>query len=253
VTEKIKTKRGIYLLPSIFTTFALFAGFYSIVASINGDYTLAAISIMVAMLWDTLDGRVARLTNTQSAFGSEYDSLSDLVSFGVAPALLVYLWSLSDLGRIGWLAAFIYLACAALRLARFNTQVGVADKRYFQGLSSPASAGVIASMIWLKFWNFEYLDFGVVSLSYYIGVSITILCGLLMVSNVRYFSFKEFDSIEKASFRFLLLTVLGLILLLYKPNIVLFTGFFIYMLSGPLITIIGVYKRRQKKKRGKTS
>jgi len=253
VTEKIKTKKGIYFLPSIFTTFALFAGFYSIVASINGDYTLAAISIMVAMLWDTLDGRVARLTNTQSAFGAEYDSLSDLVSFGVAPALLVYLWSLSDLGRIGWLAAFIYLACAALRLARFNTQVGVSEKRYFQGLSSPASAGLIASMIWLKFWNFEYLDFGVVSLSYYIGISITILCGLLMVSNVRYFSFKEFDSTDKASFRFLLLTVLGLILLLYKPNVVLFSGFFIYMLSGPLITIFGVYKRRQEKKRGKTS
>jgi len=253
VTEKIKTKRGIYLLPSIFTTFALFAGFFSIVASINGDFTLAAISIMVAMLWDALDGRVARLTNTQSAFGGEYDSLSDLVSFGVAPALLVYLWSLSDLGRVGWLAAFIYLACAALRLARFNTQIGVSDKRYFQGLPSPASAGVIASMIWLKFWNFEYLDFGVVSLSYYIGVSITILCGLLMVSNVRYFSFKEFESSEKASFRFLLFTVLGFILLLYKPNVVLFTGFFIYMISGPLITIFGVYKRRQKKKRGKTS
>jgi len=252
VTEKIKTKRGIYLLPSIFTTFTLFAGFYSIIASINGDFTLAAISIMVAMLWDTLDGRVARLTNTQSAFGAEYDSLSDLVSFGVAPALLVYLWSLSDLGRIGWLAAFIYLACAALRLARFNTQVGATDKRYFQGLPSPASAGVIASMIWLKFWNFEYLDFGVVSLSYYIGVSITILCGLLMVSNVRFFSFKEFDSTEKASFRFLLLTVLGFILLLYKPNVVLFTGFFLYMLSGPFITIFGVYKKRQKKKKGKS-
>ena len=132
-------------------------------------------------------------------------------------------------------------------------QVGASDKRYFQGLPSPASAGVIASMIWLKFWNFEYLDFGVVSLSYYIGVSITILCGLLMVSNVRYFSFKEFDSTEKASFRFLLLTVLGFILLLYKPNIVLFTGFFIYMLSGPFITIFGVYKRRQKKKRGRAS
>jgi len=253
VTEKIKNKRGIYMLPSIFTTFALFAGFYSIVASINGDFTVAAISIMVAMLWDTLDGRLARLTNTQSDFGAEYDSLSDLVSFGVAPALLVYLWSLSDLGRIGWLAAFIYLACAALRLARFNTQVGTSEKRYFQGLSSPASAGVIASMIWLKFWNFEYLDFGVVSLSYYIGISITILCGLLMVSNVRYFSFKEFDSTDKASFRFLLLIVLGLILLLYKPNIVLFSGFFIYMLSGPLITIFGVYKRKQEKKRGKTS
>ena len=253
MNEKIKTKSGIYLLPSIITTFALFAGFYSIVASINGDFTLAAISIMVAMLWDTLDGRVARLTNTQSTFGAEYDSLSDLVSFGVAPALLVYEWSLSDLGRFGWLAAFIYLACAALRLARFNTQVGATDKRYFQGLPSPASAGVIASMIWLKFWNFEYFDIGVVSLSYYIGVGITILCGLLMVSNVRYFSFKEFDSTDKASFRFLLLTVLSLIVLLYKPNIVLFTGFFIYMLSGPFITIFGVYKRRQLKKRGRAS
>ena len=253
MTEKIKTKRGIYLLPSIITTFALFAGFYSIVASINGDFTLAAISIMVAMLWDTLDGRVARLTNTQSAFGAEYDSLSDLVSFGVAPALLVYEWSLSDLGRFGWLAAFIYLACAALRLARFNTQVGATDKRYFQGLPSPASAGVIASMIWLKFWNFEYFDFGVVSLSYYIGVTITILCGLLMVSNVRYFSFKEFDSTDKASFRFLLLTVLSLIVLLYKPNIVLFTVFFIYMLSGPFITIFGINKRRQQKKKDRAS
>ena len=251
MTEKIKTKRGIYLLPSIITTFALFAGFYSIIASVNGDFTLAAISIMVAMLWDTLDGRVARLTNTQSTFGAEYDSLSDLVSFGVAPAILVYEWSLSDLGRIGWLAAFIYLACAALRLARFNTQVVSVDKRYFQGLPSPASAGVIASMIWLKFWNFEYFDFGVVSFSYYVGVAITILCGLLMVSNVRYFSFKEFDSTEKASFRFLLLTVLSFILLLYKPNIVLFTGFFIYMLSGPYITISGIYKRRQEKKGGK--
>lgn len=239
------------MLPSIITTFALFAGFYSIVASINGDFTLAAISIMVAMLWDTLDGRVARLTNTQSTFGAEYDSLSDLVSFGVAPALLVYEWSLSDLGRFGWLAAFIYLACAALRLARFNTQVGASDKRYFQGLPSPASAGVIASMIWLKFWNFEYFDIGVVSLSYYIGVAITILCGLLMVSNVRYFSFKEFNSTDKASFRFLLLTVLSLIVLLYKPNIVLFAGFFIYMLSGPFITIFWIYKRRQQKKRGR--
>ena len=253
MTEKIKTKRGIYLLPSIITTFALFAGFYSIIASVNGDFTLAAISIMVAMLWDTLDGRVARLTNTQSAFGAEYDSLSDLVSFGLAPALLVYEWSLSDLGRMGWLAAFIYLACAALRLARFNTQVGNDNKRYFQGLPCPASAGVIASMIWLKFWNFEYFDFGVVSLSYYIGVSITILCGLLMVSNLRYFSFKEFNSTDKASFRFLLLTVLSFILLLYKPNIVLFTGFFLYMLSGPFITMFGVYKRRQKKKRSKAS
>ncbi len=253
MTEKRQNKRGIFILPSIITTFALFAGFYSIVASINGDYTLAAISIMDAMLWDALDGRVARLTNTQSAFGAEYDSLSDLVSFGVAPALLVYEWSLSDLGRIGWLAAFIYLTCAALRLARFNTQVATADKRYFQGLPSPAAAGVIASMIWLKFWNFEYFDIGVVSFSYYIGIAITIICGLLMVSNVRYYSFKEFDAKNKASFRFLLLTVLSLILLLYNPKIVLFTGFFIYLLSGPFITTIGLNKKRNQKKQAKST
>lgn len=246
MTEKIPS-RGIYLLPSILTTFGMFAGFYSIIASINGDFTLAAISIMVAMLWDALDGRVARLTNTQSDFGAQYDSLADLVSFGVAPALLVYEWSLSDLGRIGWLAAFIFLACAALRLARFNTQVGISDKRYFQGLPSPAAAGVIASMIWLKFWKFEYFDFGIVSLSYYVGVGITIFCALLMVSNVRYYSFKELDS-KKASFRFLLAIVLSLIVLLSKPNIFLFTGFFLYMLSGPFITITGLNKKRIQKK-----
>ena len=246
MTEKIPS-RGIYLLPSILTTFGMFAGFYSIIASINGDFTLAAISIMVAMLWDALDGRVARLTNTQSDFGAQYDSLADLVSFGVAPALLVYEWSLSDLGRIGWLAAFIFLACAALRLARFNTQVGISDKRYFQGLPSPAAAGVIASMIWLKFWKFEYFDFGIVSLSYYIGVGITIVCALLMVSNVRYYSFKELDS-KKASFRFLLAIVLSFIVLLSKPNIFLFTGFFVYMLSGLFITIVGINKKRIEKK-----
>ena len=246
MTEKIPS-RGIYLLPSILTTFGMFAGFYSIIASINGDFTLAAISIMVAMLWDALDGRVARLTNTQSDFGAQYDSLADLVSFGVAPALLVYEWSLSDLGRIGWLAAFIFLACAALRLARFNTQVGTSNKRYFQGLPSPAAAGVIASMIWLKFWKFEYFDFGIVSLSYYVGVGITIVCALLMVSNVRYYSFKELDS-KKASFRFLLAIVLSLIVLLSKPNIFLFTGFFLYMLSGPFITITGLNKKRNQKK-----
>ena len=245
MTEKIPN-RGIYLLPSILTTFGMFAGFYSIVASINGNFTLAAISIMVAMMWDTLDGRVARLTNTQSAFGAQYDSLADLISFGLAPALLVYEWSLSDLGRVGWLAAFIFLACAALRLARFNTQVGTADKRYFQGLPSPAAAGVIASMIWLKFWNFEFF-FGIATFSYYIGVGITIVCGLLMVSNVRYYSFKELDS-KKASFRFLLVIVLSLIVLLSKPNIFLFTGFFLYMLSGPFITIIGLNKKRIEKK-----
>jgi len=249
MTEKIPNKRGIYLLPSVLTTFGMFAGFYSIISSINGDFTIAAISILIAMMWDTLDGRVARLTNTQSDFGAEYDSLADLVSFGLAPALLVYQWSLYELGRFGWLAAFVYLACAALRLARFNTQVGTADKRYFQGLPSPAAAGVIASMIWLKIWTFASFDSDVISMGYYLGAGITILCGLLMVSNVRYYSFKEFDS-KKASFRFLLIVILSLIILVYKPNIILFTGFFVYLLSGPIITIIGLNKKRLKKKQG---
>jgi CDP-diacylglycerol---serine O-phosphatidyltransferase len=250
MTEKIPRKRGIYLLPSVLTTFGMFAGFYSIISSINGEFSIAAISIMIAMMWDTLDGRVARLTNTQSAFGAEYDSLADLVSFGLAPALLVYEWSLYELGRFGWLAAFVYLACAALRLARFNTQVGISDKRYFQGLPSPAAAGVIASMIWLKIWTFASFDSEVISLGYYLGAGITILCGLLMVSNVRYYSFKELDS-KKASFRFLLLIVMSLIILMYKPNIILFTGFFLYLLSGPFITIAGLNKRRIEKKQSK--
>ena len=247
MTEKIRSKRGIYLLPSVLTTFGMFAGFYSIISSINGDFTIAAISILIAMFWDTLDGRVARLTNTQSAFGAEYDSLADLVSFGLAPALLVYQWTLYELGRFGWLAAFVYLACVALRLARFNTQVGIADKRYFQGLPSPAAAGVIASMIWLKIWTFASFDSDVISLGYYLGAGITILCGLLMVSNIRYYSFKEFDS-KKASFRFLLIVILSLIILVSKPNIILFTGFFVYLLSGPFITIIGLNRNRLKKK-----
>ena len=247
MTEKIRSKRGIYLLPSVLTTFGMFAGFYSIISSINGDFTIAAISILIAMFWDTLDGRVARLTNTQSAFGAEYDSLADLVSFGLAPALLVYQWTLYELGRFGWLAAFVYLACTALRLARFNTQVGIADKRYFQGLPSPAAAGVIASMIWLKIWTFASFDSDVISLGYYLGAGITILCGLLMVSNIRYYSFKEFDS-KKASFRFLLIVILSLIILVSKPNIILFTGFFVYLLSGPVITIVGLNRNRLKKK-----
>tara|TARA_B110000967_G_scaffold10328_1_gene10228 strand:+ start:519 stop:1277 length:759 start_codon:yes stop_codon:yes gene_type:complete len=250
MSEKITRNRGIYLLPSVLTTFGMFAGFYSIISSINGEYTAAAISIMIAMLWDTLDGRVARLTNTQSAFGAEYDSLADLVSFGLAPALLVYEWTLSDLGRFGWFAAFVYLACAALRLARFNTQVSSADKRYFQGLPSPAAAGVIATMIWLKIWTYAFFDSDVISIGYYLGAAITIICGLLMVSNVRYYSFKELDA-KKASFRFLLAIVLSLIVLLYKPNIVLFTGFFFYMLSGPFITIAGLNKKRLEKKKSK--
>ena len=144
-----KRKRGIYLLPNLFTTAALFSGFYAVLAGINGKFEHAAIAIFVAMVMDGLDGRVARLTNTQTAFGAEYDSLSDMVAFGLAPSLVMYVWSLSGLGKLGWLAAFVYTAGAALRLARFNTQVGTADKRYFQGLPSPAAAAVISGSVWV--------------------------------------------------------------------------------------------------------
>lgn len=252
MTEKIRSKRGIYLLPSVLTTFGMFAGFYSIISSINGDFTIAAISILIAMFWDTLDGRVARLTNTQSAFGAEYDSLADLVSFGLAPALLVYQWTLYELGRFGWLAAFVYLACAALRLARFNTQVGIADKRYFQGLPSPAAAGVIASMIWLKIWTFASFDSDVISLGYYLGAGITILCGLLMVSNIRYYSFKELDLRGRVPFVAVLAIVLVFVLVSLDPAAVLAICFLIYATSGPVITLVQLRTRRAARRRSDT-
>ena len=145
-----KAKRGVYLLPNVLTTFGLFAGFFAVILATKGQYADAAIAIFVAMLFDGLDGRVARLTNTQSSFGEQYDSMADMLSFCVAPALLVYFWQFSDLGKIGWLGAFVYTAAGALRLARFNTQIGVEDKRYFQGLPSPAAAALVAGMVWTK-------------------------------------------------------------------------------------------------------
>lgn len=184
--------RGIYLLPNLLTTAGLFAGFFAVVSSMNGHFEHAAIAIFIAMIFDGLDGRVARMTNTQSEFGAEYDSMADMVSFGIAPGLVAYNWALSGMGKFGWLAAFVFVAAAALRLARFNTQVGVADKRYFQGLASPAAAGVIASLVWLGTeYELNGQDFGLV-----LGV-ITIVSGLLMVSNFRYNSFKDVDWKEK--------------------------------------------------------
>ena len=181
-------RRGIYLLPNLFTIAGLFAGFYAIVTAMEGYFNYAAIAIFVAMIMDFFDGRVARLTNTQSAFGAELDSLSDMVSFGVAPALVIYSWSLEGLGKLGWLAAFIFTAAGALRLARFNTQVSIADKRYFQGLPIPAAAGVLASMVWLCV-DSEILGDGVSMIT----AVLAILIAILMVSNVRYYSFKEID------------------------------------------------------------
>ena len=229
--------RGIYLLPNLFTTAGLFSGFYAVIASVNGQFESAAIAVFVAMLCDGVDGRVARLTNTQSEFGAEYDSMADMVSFGMAPALIAYNWALSDLGKIGWLAAFVYCAGAALRLARFNTQVGVADKRWFQGLASPAAAAVIAGTVWLG--NQYHIDAGSVS---YLFAVVTICTGLLMVSNFRYHSFKEVDWRGKVNFIVILLVVGVFVVISVEPALILCLGFYLYALSGPVITIRSVRK-----------
>lgn len=223
-----KTKRrGIYLLPNLFTTGALFGGFYAVIAAMNGRFEAAALAIFIAMILDGLDGRVARMTNTQSDFGAEYDSLSDMVSFGVAPALIMYSWSLNTMGKIGWLAAFIYVAGAALRLARFNTQVGHADKRYFQGLASPAAAGFAVGFVWLCAEN----QISGESLKYLVFI-LTVGAGLLMVSNVKYRSFKDLDLKNKVPFVTILIMVLVFISIVYHPPLILFTIFALYSLSG---------------------
>lgn len=229
--------RGIYLLPNLLTTAGLFSGFFAVVSSMNGHFEHAAIAIFVAMIFDGLDGRVARMTNTQSEFGAEYDSMADMVSFGIAPGLVAYNWALSGLGKFGWLAAFVFVAGAALRLARFNTQVGVADKRYFQGLASPAAAAVIASLVWL---GTEYQvnghDYGFI-----VGI-ITIVTGLLMVSNFRYNSFKEVDWKGKVSFIVVLLIVLVFVVVAASPAELLTAIFVLYACSGPFTTIRSVKK-----------
>jgi CDP-diacylglycerol--serine O-phosphatidyltransferase len=231
--------RGIYLLPNLFTTACLFAGFYAIVSAMNNRFEAAAVAIFIAMVMDGLDGRVARLTNTQSAFGAEYDSLADMVSFGLAPALVMYVWALSGLGKLGWLAAFIYTAGTALRLARFNTQVGRADKRFFQGLASPAAAGLLAGLVWV---SHGYVPTGK-SISY-LALVVTILAGVLMVSNVRYRSFKDLDLKGRVPFVALLVVVLVFVLISIDPPQVLFGIFALYALSGPVMTLWSLRRHR---------
>jgi len=221
--------RGIYLLPNAFTTAALFAGFYAIVQAMNNRFEAAAIAIFVAMVLDGMDGRVARLTNTQSAFGEQYDSLSDMTSFGVAPALVMYEWILTGLGRWGWLAAFIYVAGAALRLARFNINVGVVDKRFFQGLPSPAAAALVAGFVWLAVDNklpirelwMPWVAFG-----------LTVYAGVSMVSNAPFFSGKSFALGRSVPFWTILLVVFAFVFVSSDPPIVLFALFVVYGLSG---------------------
>ena len=235
--------RGIYLLPNLFTTGAMFAGFYAITSAINGRFETAAISIFVAMILDGLDGRVARMTNTQSQFGVEYDSLSDMVSFGVAPALVMYLWAFESLGRIGLFAAFVHTAGGALRLARFNTQVEVADKRYFQGLPSPAAAGLLAGGLWMS------LEFGYDGASVnYLALVLTISTGLLMVSNFRYSSFKGIDLRGKVPFMVAIIIMLGIAFIMVQPQSILFILALVYAISGPVITLLTLKKKRKDRK-----
>lgn len=240
-------ERGIYLLPNLMTTLALFAGFYAVIAGMNGDFVAGAIAIFIAMVFDGLDGRIARMTNSSSAFGAEYDSLADMVSFGLAPALLLYQWALSDFGKLGWLIAFVYTAGAALRLARFNTQVGVADKRYFQGLPSPAAAALLAGFVWLVETNqintgFEG-DFALI---------FTLAAGLLMVSNIRFHSFKELNLRDKVPFVTLLVIVLVVVVITLKPSVILFGMAFIYAISGPVMTLLTLKRARLMRKRKNT-
>lgn len=248
--EKVqKRRRGVYLLPNLLTTGAMFAGFYAIVAGMQSKFEVAAIAVFIAMILDGLDGRVARMTNTQTAFGAEYDSLSDLVSFGLAPALVMYQWALVHLndygdawGKAGWLVAFIYVACAALRLARFNTQIGQVDKRFFIGLPSPASAAIVVGMVWV----FHDLQLSGQSLAFP-ALFMTLAAGLLMVSNISFYSFKDLDLRNRVPFFAVLAVVLVFALVMLDPPKVLFGVFVIYASSGPILWVMRRYRRLQRR------
>jgi CDP-diacylglycerol--serine O-phosphatidyltransferase len=222
-----KRRKGIYILPNLFTLAALFGGFYAIVMAMNERFDLAAVGVFCAMVLDSLDGRVARMTNTQSAFGEQMDSLSDMVSFGAAPALIAYEWALKGLGRWGWIAAFVYCACTALRLARFNVNTGVVDKRYFQGLPSPAAAALVAGLIWVmndlghQGHDMAWPMFGV-----------ALYAGLTMVTNVPFYSFKDVHMKRSVPFVVIVLIALGIAVITIHPPIVLFGLFVIYGVSG---------------------
>jgi len=249
-------RRGIYWLPNVFTTIALFAGFYAIVQAMGGRFEHAAIAIFVAMVFDGLDGRVARLTRTQSAFGAEYDSLADMVSFGVAPALVVYVWALKDFAlmksvpmlgpwltsKLGWIAAFIYCVCAALRLARFNTMLEVADKRFFQGLPSPAAACLVAGLVWaLNEYQIEGRDVK------WLAWALTVFAGLTMVSNFRFYSGKDINLRKSVSFSVIVGIVLGIVAVFMLSSTLpemLFLLFLVYSGSGYVLWVYQNVKKR---------
>ena len=225
-----KPRKGIYVLPNLFTLAALFGGFYAILMAVAGRFEAAAVGVFCAMVLDSLDGRVARMTNTQSAFGEQMDSLSDMVSFGAAPALISYMWALKELGRWGWFAAFVYCACAALRLARFNVNTGVVDKRYFQGLPSPAAAALVAGFIWLT----TDLNIQGETLAWPM-FALVLYAGLTMVTNVPFYSFKDVSMKRSVPFAVIVLLALGIALINIDPPTVMFGLFVVYGLSGYVV------------------
>jgi CDP-diacylglycerol---serine O-phosphatidyltransferase len=233
-------RKGIYILPNLFTLAALFGGFYAIVMAMNQRFEQAAIGVFCAMVLDSLDGRVARMTNTQSAFGEQMDSLSDMVSFGAAPALIVYEWALKGMGKLGWIVAFVYCAAAALRLARFNVNTAVVDKRFFQGLPSPAAAALVVGFIWLMD-DVGYQGFREGPWLGWVALGFTLYAGLTMVTNVPFYSFKDVHFKRSVPFIVTVAIALGFALIAYHPPTVLFGLFVVYGLSG---YVVYVWKRR---------
>lgn len=240
-TKRSLKRQSIYLLPNLFTLAALFAGFYGVVQAMNNSFEMAAVAVFIAMILDGMDGRVARLTHTQSAFGAEFDSLSDMVSFGVAPALISYEWMLKDHGKLGWIVAFIFCAAAALRLARFNTMVGKSDKRWFIGLPSPAAAALVVGLVWVCHW-YNYLNIARLN---WIVLFTTAFAGISMVLNVRFWSFKEIHIRRKVPFVAMLAVVAIWLLLVYQPPLVIF-GFFVgYGFSGYVMVLLRKLRHRK--------
>lgn len=245
-TKRMRLKKGIYVLPNLITTASLFCGFYSIIASVQEKFVVAAVTILIALVLDGLDGRIARMTNTQSKFGAEYDSLSDLISFGVAPSLLAYIWAMSFYGKWGWIAGFMFVVCGALRLARYNIQIGIIESKVFNGLPIPAAAAVVATTVLFfdyagvegKFHN-PYLLFFVVSLSF------------LMVSNIKYYSFKDMNLFARKPFMSFFFLVVLLIIFVALPEIMAFVLMIGYALSGPIWLVTKLSKQMVEKSRAK--
>lgn len=235
-------RRGVYLLPNLFTLAALFSGFYGIIAGMSGNFNEAGWAIFIAGICDGLDGRIARLTNTQSAFGAEFDSLSDMVSFGMAPALIIFTYALAPLGQIGWAASFMFMSCAALRLARYNVQLGTVNKRFFLGLQSPVAAGVVIGIPWVGFHYGVEITQGVS----YASAFLTVLAGLFMISNYKYFSFKELNFKGTVPYMVFVLTIVLLVVIAQNPQETLWLICITYAMSGP---IVWVYKKQIKERR----